>query len=358
MATIGVLGLLLAACGGDDPAAEDGPSEPASGSVATDDAATDAEAMADPVTDEADLLVVVTTSILGDIVETLVGDDGTVEVLMPPGTDPHGYQPSAAETALLREADLVVANGLRLEENLLAGLAAATEEGVPVLELADQLDPIAFGDDGHDHAHDDDHAADDDHANDDDHDHAHDHGPEDPHVWFDPVRMADGAVLLAEELAAVDDRLDSAEWEARGQAYADELLVVHEDVEAILAEVPEEDRLLVTNHDALGYLAERYGFEVVGTVVPGSSTQVETDARSFAALVETVEETGVPAIFAEHTDRTTLAEQLRSEVAGRSDLDLEVVRLHTGAIGEPGSGAETYPDLLRTNARLIADALG
>lgn len=368
-ALIVLLALTVAACaGGGTDGTTAGDDGAASTATDGDDGLVDA---ADDVPSEGDSpevdgpLVVTTTSILGDVVSGLVADAGRVEVIMPPGADPHGFQASAADAALLREADLVVANGLGLEESLLGALAAAEEEGVRVFTLADKLDPIGFevpGDHGHEE---DDGGADDDHGHDEDEDHghdedadaAHDHGPQDPHVWFDPVRMAEGIRLLAAELAAVDTTTDPDEWERRGQAGADELLALDAELTEILAAVPVEDRQLVTNHDALGYLAARYDFEVVGTVIPGSSTQAEVDARGFADLVEVVEETGVPAIFADNTDATTLAEQLASEVIGRGDLDVEVVRLYTGGLGEPGTGAETYPGLLRTTATLIADAL-
>jgi zinc/manganese transport system substrate-binding protein len=377
---LGVVLLLAAACGaGTEPGPE--PDAAAGGDVtdAADDTADDTadDDAPDDGTDAAaeavdELSVVATTSILGDVVGTLVGEDGEVVTLMPPGVDPHGYEPSAMDAAKLREADLVIANGLQLEENLLSALEAAEAEGVTVVTIAEQLDPIEFGGHLEDHAHedddhaheDDDHAhEDDDHAHeDDDHgheddDHAHDHGPEDPHVWLDPVRMADGARLIAAELAAVAPAVPAEEWEARGEAYATELLAVHAQMEELLAEVPAERRVLVTNHDALGYFADRFDFEVLGTVVPGATTQVEADPRQFAQLVETVEAAQVPAVFAENTDATTLAEQLASEVLGRSDLEVDVVRLYTDALGEPGSGAETYPDLLVTNAELVAGAL-
>ncbi|MFA9432112.1 metal ABC transporter solute-binding protein, Zn/Mn family [Egicoccus sp. AB-alg2] len=389
---LAALALLAAACGDTGQLADDATPEADGADDVSDtsETAEDAEA-ADPGV-QSDLLVVATTSILGDIVQNVVGEDGTVEVVMPPGADPHGFQPSAADAAMLREADLVVANGLMLEENLVSALDAAAADGVRVFELADQLDPIAFdwdGPDDHGHAHgdeDDGHAhgdEDDGHAHDDDDGHAHgdeddghahdddtaddghahgdddghDHGPEDPHIWFDPVRMADGVRLIAAELAEVDDHLDAEEWERRGEDYAEQVLAVHAELEEMFATIAPEDRQLVTNHDALGYLAHRYDFEVLGTVIPGSSTQAEADARQFSELIRTVEEAQVPAVFAENTDSTVLAEQLASEVVGRGDLELEVVPLYTDALGEPGSGAETYLDLLRETARRITDAL-
>jgi zinc/manganese transport system substrate-binding protein len=351
VASLSVVVLVLAACG----------------------EATDVDPAASASEDR--LTVVATTSIIGDLVATLVEDDAEVVVLMPPGVDPHGYQPSADDGRVLREADLVVANGLLLEEGLVSVLETVEEEGGNVLTLADKLDPIEFGghdDHGHeddeDHGHEDDedhgHEDDEDHGHEDDEDHGHEddddhaHGDEDPHFWFDPLRTADAVDLIAAELAALDTGLGAATWTARGEAFADELRELDTQLSGWFATIPDDDRLIVTNHDALGYLADRYGLEVVATVIPGSSTQAEANPQSFAALIETVEELGIDVVFAENTDSTVLAEQLASEVLGRGDLDIEVVRIYTGALGEPGSGAETYVGLMTTTSTLIVQALG
>lgn len=295
------------------------------------------------------LQIVATTSILGDIVANLVQGDGEVEVLMPPGSDPHGFELSAAGAARLREADLVVANGLQLEETLVSALDAAAEDGARVFALAEHLEPIEFDWEGpHDP-----HGEDDPHNDDED-----PHGEEslDPHVWHDPVRMADGIWLLAEQLAQASDQ-DAEVWHQRADAYAAQLLEVHEEVEEVLAEIPEGNRQLVTNHDAFGYLAARYDFEVLATVVPGASTDAETNPAAFAELIATVEEAGVPAVFSENIESDRLAEQLASEVLDRADLDLEVVELYSDALGEPGTPGETYLGMLRENAQRIASAL-
>lgn len=346
--------LLLVACGDgasepteDDeaPTAPDVDEPEGSGDDEPEDEPVD-EPVDDPAGEEvavASIHVVATTSILGDIVEQLVGDDGEVTVIIPPGVDPHVYEPSARDAVTLREGDLVVANGLLLEESLLDTLHAAVLEGANVFEFAEQLDPLELGEFDDDHGHS--------HATD---DHGH---VMDPHIWFDPVRVATGVELLAAELAALDSGVDEEEWLERARLYRDELLDLDAEIEAELASIPDERRRLVTNHDALGYFADRYGFEILGTVIPSSSMQAAADPARFAALVETVEEAGVTAIFAENIDSSLLAEQLASEVIGRSDLEIEVVRLYTDALGEEGSGAETYVGLLRTNAGLIADAL-
>ncbi len=294
--------------------------------------------------------VVATTTVLGDVVREIVGDAGIVRVLMPPGTDPHGFTPSAQQAELLRHADLVVANGLALEESLVGPLQAAEQDGVPVLRLGEHLDPVSFADEqeaaggaG---------VAGDDHAD----EHAGGGGEPDPHVWMDPVRMAEGARLIAARLAAVDTagvRTDAA-WQAAGAAYADRILAAHRRIAALLATVPGDDRLLVTNHDSLGYLARRYGLRVIGTVIPGTSTQAAPSARGFARLVALIRATGAPAIFVDSTSSTRLADALAEEI-GR---DIRMVVLYSGSLGPPGSGADTYLGMLTTDAQRIARALG
>lgn len=349
------LSLLAAACGGGTAGAtapDTTEPEPSTAESGTPDAAVSgtAEGLARPTR------AVVTTTILGDVVRDVAAADATVEVLMGAGQDPHAFSPSAQQAASLRAADLVVANGLSLEESMLDLLEAAEDDGVEVLWVAEELDPVRFEDDHHGHeghadgGHGVDEHAEDEHAED---EHGHDHGELDPHVWFDPVRMADGTRLIAQRLAAVDEVLEDAAWTARGDAVADDILATHDRVAQALASVPVPCRRLVTNHDAFRYLAARYGFEVVGTVIPGTSTQADPSAEAFAALAQTLRSNEVPAIFGETTQSTRLAESLAEEV-GR---DIEVVELFTGSLGEPGSGADTYVGMLTTNAERIEAAL-
>jgi ABC-type Zn uptake system ZnuABC Zn-binding protein ZnuA len=332
--------LLLAACGGTEDAAPTPQPAPAP-----------APAPEEPAIEP--LSIVVTTSILGDVVAAITGDDATVRVLMGPGVDPHVYEASAADAAAMRDADLVIANGLLLEERLVSVLEAAVEDGVRVLSVGEEVDPIefsfAFADgDAHDHDHDHDHGHS--HADDDD----HDHGDEDPHFWWDPMRMALATELIGTALAEARPEID---WAARVTAYNTDLMAIHEDMVTLFATIPEAKRRIITNHDSLGYLAARYDFEVIGTVIPGATTSAVTNPRDFSRLVDLVVAEGVNVIFAENTDETTLAEQLRSEAVGRGDVEVSVVRLYTDALGEPGSGAETYLGMLRTTAQLITEAL-
>ena len=336
--------LVLAACGTDTDGSEaDDDSAEAEADAEADSAAAEAEEGAELP------LVVVTTTILGDIVENVAGEEATVEVLMPLGADPHAFEASAQQAALIRDADLVIANGLGLEEGLLDAIAAAEEDGVPVLAVGSFLDPVPY--DGPDSHGDDDehgHEDDDEHGDDDGDDHSHEGGL-DAHVWMDPVRMADALDLIATELDEVAD----GDFLARGVSYREEVEALHGDIEAMIATVPEADRKLVTNHFAFGYYADRYGLEMLGTVIPAATTEAETSAAGFAELIRIIEDSGVSAIFASTTESTKLAETIAGEV-GRA---VQVLSLYTGSLGEEGSGAETYIGMMRTSTERIVEGL-
>ncbi|MDX1448217.1 MAG: metal ABC transporter substrate-binding protein [Acidimicrobiia bacterium] len=296
--------------------------------------------------DEERMRIVATTSIAGDLVTRIAGNDAEVVVLMPVGSDPHDFRPSSQQVAELRSADLVVAWGLGLEEGLADVLEAAESDGVRVLELSARLDPIEFSAPAEDdHATgDEDHSEDEDHAED-EHDHALD-----PHTWTDPVRMAQAARLIGSALAEV---APDGDWPARAEALAAEMLEVHDQVTAILSTIPDERRKLVTNHDSLGYFAERYGFEIVGIAIPGGSTLTSPSSAQIAELVHAIEEAGLTVVFAESTSSPALLEAAAAEVG-----DVTVVELLEGSLAPPGQPGDTVAGMLVHNARLIAEALG
>ena len=304
--------------------------------------------------------VVVTTTILGsvvgDILTCATGDDSSMTVLMPLGADPHDFQASSAQVAMMAESQLVVANGEGLEEGVLDAIDGVEADGVTVLRVASLVDPLPFGDalaggEGDSHSHDDDH---DSHAEEeqhsDDEDHAeHEHGEFDPHFWFDLERMALAAELIGDALAAGGDETMAS----CGAETAAEIRSVDEQVSAILASVPEDQRVLVTDHDALGYLAERYDYDVVGVVIPGGSTLGDPNSRELAELVSTIEDQQVRALFGDAAVSPDLLLTLSQEVGGA----IEVVELFVGSLGGPGSGAESYLEMMMTNATRIATAL-
>ncbi|MET0697859.1 MAG: metal ABC transporter substrate-binding protein [Acidimicrobiia bacterium] len=275
-------------------------------------------------TDEAEggLAVVATTSIVGDIAAAVVGDEGEVEVLIPIGVDAHDFSPSSRQASLLASADLVLASGLGLEAGLEDVLASVANDGVQVLEVAPLVEPIEF----------------------------RDGGALDPHFWMDPTRVGDAAVAVADAL----DAHHPGGWQERAAAYAAGMKATDGEIEGILAVVSQDHREMVTNHEAFGYFAARYGFETIGVVVPGGSTLTEPSSAELAHLVEVMEQSGTSAIFAETTQPTALAEAVAAELGD----DVEVVELFTESLGEPGSGAETLSGMLLTNARRISEALG
>lgn len=270
-------------------------------------------------------IVVATHSLLGDLVTNVVGEQAEVEVIMPVGVDPHDFEPSAADVARLSEADLVVANGLGFEEGLLDALDAAGSTGVTVLELGEGLDPLPLGDEP---------------------------GVEDPHWFTDPQRMARAAGLVADAAAGVEG-VDAAAVARQADAYAGELQAADAAIAGSFAAIPEEHRTLVTSHDVLGYFADRYGFAVVGTVVPSGTTLAEPSAAELSDLVGVIEAAGVPAVFADTSSSRELADVLAEEAGD----DIEVVELYTESLGDAGSGAATYLGLIATNAQRIVDAL-
>ena len=177
----------------------------------------------------------------------------------------------------------------------------------------------------------------------------HGHGIEDPHFWFDPLRVKLVVNDIAARLSALDpDRGDT--YRANASAYNMRLDELHAWTEQQVSAVPEDRRLLVTSHDSLGYFANLYGFEVVGVVL-SITTDVEPSAKHLIELVEEVTERGVPAVFGE----TTVSERLAAAVATESGAKL--VRLYSGSLGLEDSGAETYIDMIRTNVKRIVEVL-
>ena len=269
--------------------------------------------------------IVVTTPILGDVVENLTGGAAEIEVIMPAGVDPHEFQPSARQAADVRDADVLVANGGGFEAGLEDTLDGAADDGVAVFEAVDHVDPLA----------------------------APEHPDEpDPHFFTDPARMATAAEALAAVLAAEVPALDTREFQDHAAAYVAELRALDAEVAAILDPVPPERRKLVTDHDVFAYFADRYDFEIVGAVIPSTTTQASPSAGDIDDLAALIEREGVPAVFANTSSPADLADTLAAEVG-----DVEVVSLFSESLGDEASGAGTYAGMVRTNATRIADAL-
>ncbi|MEJ6512057.1 MAG: metal ABC transporter substrate-binding protein [Actinomycetota bacterium] len=268
--------------------------------------------------------VIATTSILGDLVQQIGGNDVNVDVLIPRGADPHDFEPSASQAAGLRDATLIVANGLGLEERLEGTLQSASKDGATVFEVGPLIDPL----------------------------NRPDTDQPDPHFWLDPDRMIRAASLVADELGRVTG-LDRSRLNANLKTYTDTVQVATAYATLTLNTVPETQRLLVTNHDALEYFANRFGYKVIGTIIPGGSTLAEPSASDLRELVVTIQTSGATAIFSESTSSSKLADTVGREVGKK----ISIVELSTDTLGESGSPTSTYQGLITTTARLIADGL-
>lgn len=271
------------------------------------------------------LTVVTTMGLVADWARQVGGDRIEATAILPPNADPHDYDPAPADVATLGEADLILSFGLGLDhwaENLIDA-ADSNVPSIAVGEAAPRLQPDSDAD----------------------------HKEVDPHVWFDPIRT----ISIIEEIAAVLTEIDpdgAVTYAARSTAYSDQLRQLDRAISDRIASIPAERRKLVTNHDALGYYATRYGLTIVGTVIPGLDTHAEASAADIASLIDLIEAENVPAIFAENTVPPDLA----AEVADQTGATF-VTGLYTDSLGDDDSGVTTYLDLMRTDTEIIVTAL-
>ncbi|MEV0352261.1 zinc ABC transporter substrate-binding protein AztC [Nonomuraea sp. NPDC050680] len=272
--------------------------------------------------------VVVTTNILGDVTQTIIGDQAEVTVLMKPDSDPHSFGVSAQEAALIEDADLIVYNGLGLEEGVLRNVEAAKQAGVPALAVGEGVDPIRFTADE---------AA----------------GQLDPHFWTDPGRMAKAVDLIAELVVTHVDGIDAAAVRTAAATYRAQVEQLDSWVGQRVATIPPESRRLVTNHHVFGYFAQRYGFQVIGAVIPSGTTLASPSASDLKSLTDAIKSAKVKAVFADSSQPDRLAQVLASEAG----VDVKVVPLFSESLSRRSPGATTYLDMIRSNTKAMADGL-
>jgi ABC-type Zn uptake system ZnuABC Zn-binding protein ZnuA len=318
------------------------------------------------------LQVTASTSLIADVAQIIGGDRVEVSTLIPPSTDVHSFNLSPRDVVKIVEADVILMNGMRLEGALLDVIVAnASVEptvvsiGVPVLLaglhdedegaeepeilgiLGDDLDcddPLIAVDAEPEEAHTEE-------AHTDEDDDVHDHGPCDPHVWQDVANVMIWAENIASAFAATDPQ--NADFYAENAAdYIAELETLDADLREQISKLPVEDRLLVTNHDFLGYFAAAYDFTMIGTVSLGTGAASEVSPQALARLVSTIESADVPAIFAEFSDDTRLADTVAAEVDG-----VQVIAIYSDSLSDAEGPAATYIDFMNYNTNTILNAL-
>ena len=286
------IAILLAACGG-APA-------PASG-------------MAAPV-------ILTSTTILADLTRNIAGDRVSVESLLPFGADPHSYQPTPQDTAKISESTLIIVNGVEYEQFLTPLLENADGEKT-LIEASTGIGPRTDAEHGMD-----------------------------PHMWLDPSLIVAYVENIRDALVAMDPS-GKATFQSNADAYIAELKDLDTWIAGQVDQIPAQRRLLVTNHEAFGYFAERYGLTVVGTVIESFSSDASPSAQQLAALIDQIQSSGAPAIFLDTSDTATLAQQIADETGVRVVTDLHLESLTDGA------PAETYLDMMKYNVTQIVNAL-
>ena len=291
--------------------------------------------------EEGPVEVVATYSILGDMVENVGGEEVELTTLVGADSDAHTFEPAPSDNAKLAEAAVVFENGLEFESWLdeLYESSGSEAERVAVTE---GIEPLAAPEEQH---------GEEEHAGEEDHEGEEEHGEADPHAWHDVSR----AMVMVETVrgALVEADPDNAEaYRANTKKYLSELQELDAEVMERTKSVPKENRVLFTSHDTFGYFAERYGFEVDTALASVSTEASDPSAGETAALIREIEDSGVPAIFAENVSNSDSMRRVASEAG----VDLAPT-LYTDALGKPNSEGGTYVKMMRYNASTIANAL-
>jgi zinc/manganese transport system substrate-binding protein len=260
--------------------------------------------------------VVATTTQVGDITRAIAGPDTQVKQILQPGSDPHEYEPRPSDAEAVAGAKLIVRSGGDVD-GWLGGLVEQAGGDAATLTVLDHVERRG----------------------------------EDPHWWQDPRNGERAAYAIAAALKAADPA-GAAGYEARANAYVKRLRALDTGIARCVAKLPRQARKLVTDHDALGYYARRYGFTVVGAAIPSLSTQAQPSAAATQRLVDQIKSRHVAAIFPEnglnHKLEQAVARDAGAEVGGA---------LYADALGRTGSAGATYLGSLAANTRTIVSAL-
>ncbi len=282
--------------------------------------------------DDEKLRIVVTTNIVSDVVQNVGGEAIEVVTLIPAGADPHTFQASPGDLRAMTHAHAILINGAGLEEFLYQTLAQVSDE-VPVISISEGIELRQFQADQDTDAHDGGHQA-----------------GADPHVWFDPRNVMVWTENAAVLLGALDAE-NQAFYTENARQYVEALAALHEWIVDKVVEVPEGNRKLITDHLVFGYFAQRYGFEMLGAVIPAYSSAAEPSAQDLAELNDMIQREEVPAIFVGNQSNP----QLSALIA--EDTEVELVPLYTGSLGEPGGPADTYLRFMQYDVNAIVQAL-
>lgn len=282
-------------------------------------------------------------TVLADLARQVGGAGVEVVGLVEPGEDPHGFEPTPGDLRRLGDAEVVLLNGLGLENNVERLRAAASREARFVVagEVIEPLvaDGAACEHPEHDHAQ-----AEQAHA---EQESAHGHHAVDPHWWGSPANARAVVVAIRDALAGVRPS-QRAEFERNAAAALVRLAALQDWIEVQVASVPRPSRVLVSSHDAFRYFARDFGFETVP--IHGLSMEDQPSAQEVAALIQRLRSGGVRAIFAEAGENPEVLEAMMRESGVRLGG-----RLHADGLG--AAPADTYEGMMRQNVEVLVGGL-
>ncbi len=282
--------------------------------------------------------VLTSTTFLADITQNVAGDRLTVDSLLPIGADPHAYQAAPADVAKISESELLILNGVEYEHFIESLLENAGGERI-IVEATTGLEVRQIEEhEGEDHAAEAESAE------------GHDHEAGDPHMWLDPNLVITYVENIRKGLSEADPA-GAETYKVNADAYIAQLKDLNKWIVTQVNSIPADRRLLVTNHEAMGYFAERYGFEVTGSVIPSFSSNAAPSAQEIAGLIDEIKKLGAPAIFLDTADNNVLAQQIADETGVMIVDDLHLESLTDGA------PAPTYIDMMKHNVSKITEAL-
>ena len=267
-------------------------------------------------------VVLTSTTFLADITRNVAGERVEVESLLPVGADPHSYQPTPQDVTKIVQSKLLIINGAEYEhflEPLLENAGGEREVIVASAGLSPEKDPQS------------------------------EHGV-DPHLWLDPNNVLVYVENIREALTHFDPD-GAALYKSNADAYVAQLKDLDIWISEQVSQIPPERRLLVTNHEALGYFADRYGFTVIGAILPGVSSDASASAGQMSALIDQIKASGVPALFLDEVENPALAQQIADETGVKVVEDLHLESL------TDGPPAATYINMMKHNVTRIIEAL-
>jgi ABC-type Zn uptake system ZnuABC Zn-binding protein ZnuA len=272
------------------------------------------------------LKVLAAETFLADIAQNVAGDRLQIESLMPVGVDPHAFEPTPRDVIKIAESDLVLVNG-GIEDGWLSKLLTTAATKAAIVKVSVGLTPrTPSKNEVVDEA-------------------------SDPHFWLDPTNVITYVTNIRDALIAADPG-GSSVYRANAAAYIVRLQELDAWVRDQVAVVPVERRLLVTNHETFGYFADRYGFTIIGSIIPSVSTGASPSAQQLAHLVDIIAATRAPAVFLETGTNPQLAEQLTRETG------IKVVSgLYTHSISDSDGQAPSYIEMIKYDVQAIVTAL-